>query len=51
MVMRVLRFLWKCLRMLYHSGGELQCDRSNGIDSHRWENKIETQRHVSKGHS
>ncbi len=42
--MRVLRFVWKCWCELWRS-----CGVSNEIDSHKWESKMETFRHVSRG--
>ena len=40
--MRVLKFVWKCLCGLWLSEGN-----STGIDSHKWESKIETYRRLS----
>ena len=35
--MRVVKFLWKCWCGLWQS-----CAHSTGIDSHKWESKMET---------
>ena len=41
--MRVLHFIWKCWRQLWRSSGA----PPTGIDSHKWESKIEILRHLS----
>jgi len=41
--MSVLRLMWKMFRELWLSGGTL----SNGIDSHKWESKVEILKSLS----
>jgi hypothetical protein len=41
--MRILKFMWKWWRQLWRSTANLQ----TGIDSHKWESKIEVFRSLS----
>jgi len=41
--MRFLKFVWKCWRRLWHSHGH-----TTGIDSHKWESKMEIFRKLAK---
>ena len=42
--MKVLKFVWKCWRGLWRSGQSLP----TGINSHKWESKIEILRPLSR---